>query len=104
MVTATKFVAAALGGLLLVAAYTPAWAGEATTAPIAPATTASNDHSLVGVLSPLLTDTVQHKAQKNCKADSLYSQHAVVGDPDSCFMDRYDTRVQSINPVFSGIL
>jgi len=80
-----------MGGLLLAVSYAPAWAGDTSVAaPSAIAPVA--DHSLVGVLSPLLTDTVQHKAQKTCKSDSLYSQHSVVGDPDACFISRVDVR------------
>jgi hypothetical protein len=91
MIVSTKLAAAVMGGLLLAVAYAPAWAGETSTAApsaIAPAA----DHSLVGVLSPLLTDTVQHTAQKTCKPDSLYSSHSVVGDPDACFISRVDVR------------
>jgi hypothetical protein len=47
---------------------------------------------MLGIISPLLNTSVEHKAEKNCKADSLYSQHSVVGDPDACFKGKLDIR------------
>lgn len=101
----TKLAAAVIGGLLFVTAYTPAWAGSATatSATAQPAMAPAADRSLVGVLSPILADAAPHQAQKNCKADSLYSQHSVVGDPEACFMSHVDIRAGAINPGFGGI-
>jgi hypothetical protein len=53
---------------------------------------APSDKSLLGILTPMLTDPATHAAQKDCKPDQLYSQHDVVGDPEACFMGRYDVR------------
>jgi len=108
MVVSTKLAAAVMGGLLLAAVYTPAWAGSAgdTTAAGQPSTAVSADRSLVGVLSPLFADAAPHQAQKTCKSDSLYSQHSVVGDPDACFLNRVDVRASSAggNPGLGGAL
>ena len=99
MVISTKLAAAVMSGLLLAASYAPAWAGStgdsSGTAPAA-------DRSLIGVLSPLLADAAPHQAQKACKPDSLYSQHSVVGDPESCFISRFDVRVGGVNPGVAG--
>lgn len=104
MIRSTKLAAAVMSGVLLVAAYAPAWAGSASD-PSTAATTASagSDRSLVNVLSPVLNVSAQHQAQKNCKADTLYSQHSVVGDPDACFMSKVDVRAGSINTGIGGI-
>src|SRR5208282_2547367 len=105
MMVSTKLAAAVMGGLLLAVSYAPAWAGSATDASAAaPSVMApSADRSLVGVLSPLLADAAPHQAQKTCKADSLYSQHSVVGDPDACFISKIDARAGSAGGAgFSG--
>jgi len=104
MVVSTKLVAAVMGGLLLAAVYTPAWAGSAndTTAAGQSQAAVGADRSLVGVLSPLLADAAPHEAQKSCKPDSLYSQHDVVGDSDACFINRFDARAGSLNAGVSG--
>ena len=91
MAVSTKLAAAVMGGLLLAAVYTPAWAGS-DTAVGAPQAAASGDGSLVGVLSPLFANVATHQAQKDCKADTLYSVHDVVGDPDACFKNKLDVR------------
>jgi hypothetical protein len=102
MVVSTRLVAAVMGGLLLATVYTPAWAGSAndttTTAALTStgASTSSDlsspapgtDHSLVNVLNPLLADAAPHKAPKSCKADTLYSQYDVIGDPNACILYR----------------
>jgi hypothetical protein len=104
MVVSKRLAAAAMGGLLLVV-YTPAWAGSANdmtmsngSRPAGAATSVSTssssspgsgaDRSLVGALNPLLADTAPHKAAKSCKADTLYSQHDVIGDPNACYVYR----------------
>lgn len=93
MVVSTKLAAAVMGGLLLAAVYTPAWAGSADNT--AQPTTTTANQSMVGVLSPVFANVATHPAQKNCKADSLYSNHDVVGDPDSCFQNKFDARAGS---------
>ncbi len=73
----------------------------------APAWSASSDHaapvnaqmvranpessSLLDLLSPVLTgtDPAPRQLVQNCKAPQMYSQHDVVGDPESCFMGHY---------------
>jgi hypothetical protein len=106
MAVSTKLAAAVMGGLLLAAVYTPAWAGSANDPSTAGASSAAagSDRSLVSVLSPILAVNTPHQAQKNCKADSLYSQHSVVGDPDACFMSHFDVRGSSITPGLGGAL
>jgi hypothetical protein len=107
MVVSTRLAAAVIGGLLLAAAYTPAWAGSAndtmtsggsmsagaSTSTGASSSAPSADRSLIGVLSPFLADTAPHEAQKRCKADALYSQHDVIGDPDACFLNRVNVPI-----------
>jgi hypothetical protein len=93
MVLSTKLAAAVVGGLLLAAVYTPAWAGSGDNA--GQPTTANADRPLGSVLSPLLANVVSHPGEKNCKADTLYSNHDVVGDPAVCFQNKLDVRAGS---------
>jgi hypothetical protein len=102
MVASTKLAASAIGGLLLAAVSVPVWAGsvDATTTTGASSSSGASsstggssvasgaDHSLVGVLSPILADAAPHQAQKICKTDSLYSAHDVIGDPETCYLNR----------------
>jgi hypothetical protein len=106
MVLSTKLAAAVMGGLLLAAVYTPAWAGSANAPSTAGTSSAAvgTDRSLVNILNPLLAVGAPHQAQKNCKADTLYSQHSVVGDPDACFMGHFDARSGSLNPGVGSVL
>jgi hypothetical protein len=72
----------------------PAWSASSDqAAPInAQAMPASpNGNSLLDMLSPILanTDTSPRQPKQNCKAPQMYSQHDVVGDPESCFMNRF---------------
>src|SRR5262245_4708654 len=75
----------------------PAWSASSDQAPVnaqvAPANPEGN--SLVRILSPILTDTdpPPRQPKQNCNASQLYSQHDVVGDPDSCVMGHYSTGV-----------
>ena len=73
----------------------------------APAWSASSDHatsisaqevranpqsnSLLGFLTPVWTDTTPTPSQpkQSCKVSQMYSQHDVVGDPESCVMGHY---------------
>jgi hypothetical protein len=108
MVLSKKLLASALGGLLIAASFAPAWAADASNA--APAnqsgSTVSGDQSVLAAISPLLADTKVHKAPVNCKADSLYSNHDVIGDPDACLLSHVDVRAAGAasNPGISGSL
>jgi hypothetical protein len=110
MVFSTKLAAAAMSGLLLAAIYTPAsaWAGSAndatttaassstgvsTTSPGASSRVPVTNQSLLGVLSPILTDVVPHEAQKRCEPSTLYSVHDVNGDPDACYLNRVNVPI-----------
>lgn len=100
MTVSTKVAAIVVGGLLL--AYGPA---RAQSTQAAPATTSAgavtNGQSVLGFIAPLLNTSVEHKAAKNCKPDSLYSQHSVVGDSEACFVGKLDAR-QSASSVPSA--
>ena len=101
MAVSTKL-AAVVGGLLLATTYAPAWA-QSTSAPAPAAQSAgavSGGQYLLGVVAPLLNNTTQHAAQKNCKADSLYSAHDVVGDSESCFISKVDARASAPSSSF----
>ena len=72
----------------------PAWSGTAEqAAPVdAQATpTGTNGNTLLGMLSSILTgtDPASRQPKSQCKASYVYSQHEVVGDPETCFMGRY---------------
>lgn len=101
-----KLVATAIGGLLLAASYAPVWAGSADTA--APSTqsaaSGTTNNSVLGALTPLFADVVEHKAQPNCKADTLYSGHDVIGDSEACLISHVDARATGVNPGVSGAL
>jgi len=102
MVLSTKLATVVLGGLMFVAASVPAWAGSSTSAQAGVPPTA--DQSLVTVLSPLFANVVAHPVQDDCKPDSLYSQHSVVGDSDACFVNHTDVRASTAGLGFGGIL
>lgn len=109
MVISKKLVASALGGLLIAASFTPVWAGSDSATAAAPAqstATAPSNQSLLGALTPLLADAAVHKAQPNCKPDTLYSGHDVVGDSEACFMSHVDVRAAgaAANPGIAGSL
>jgi hypothetical protein len=72
----------------------PAWSGTAeqgapVEAQVMPAN--SNSNTLLGMLSSILTrtDPGPHQPKGQCKASQLYSQHDVVGDPETCIMNRH---------------
>ena len=100
MIVSTKLVAAVTGGLMLAMAYTPAFAqsATATSAAAQSAVAPTANGSMLGILSTLATDVGPHQAQKPCKADTLYSQHSVVGDPNACFMSKVDARAGATLP------
>jgi hypothetical protein len=97
-----------MSGLLLAAVYTRTWAGsinDTTTIGVSRSTSASastdassstpgSDHSLLGVLSPILADAAPHQAQKSCKPDTIYSAHDVIGDPDTCYLNRVNVPIR----------
>ncbi len=91
MTVSTKVAAIVVGGLLL--AYAPARAQSTQAA--SSTGTVTNGQSMLGIISPMLNTSVEHKPEKSCKADSLYSQHSVVGDPDACFQGKLDVRQSS---------
>jgi hypothetical protein len=82
MVLSTKMAAVVMGGLLLAAVYTPAWAGPANDASTAGTSSAAAgaDRSLVSVLSPLLNVSTPHQAQKNCKPATKLLNRSRLGD------------------------
>src|SRR5689334_12499774 len=69
-----------------------AWSGGAeqaapTNAQVMPAS--PNNHTLLGMLTRVLTPTDTDPPPPKCKASHLYSQHDVVGDPEACIMGTY---------------
>src|SRR6516165_7165291 len=72
----------------------PAWSGTAeqaapVDAQVMPANSSGN--TLLVMLSSILThtDPGPRQPKSQCKASYVYSQHEVVGDPETCFMGRY---------------
>jgi hypothetical protein len=102
MIISKKLVAGVLGGMLILASYALVWAGSDNAA--APTQSATSNQSLLGALTPLLTDAATHKATPNCKPDTLYSGHDVVGDSEACFVSHVDVRAAAggTNPGVSG--
>ena len=98
MGTFKRTVAAAISGLLIGAASAPAWSADQTTSTVVngrPALADAGQTSTgVGYRSPLsflgsaITEAVPHEQPKTCTHSGLYSQHDVVGDPESCFLGR----------------
>jgi hypothetical protein len=48
-------------------------------------------NSLLTFLKPVLTDTATGMPERDtqCKPSRIYSEHDVVGDPETCIMNRY---------------
>jgi len=93
MLTSKRTAILLMSGLLLGTASARVWAADGkAAAPVSVTVAAPGDRSLLGILTPLLTDPATHEAQKECKPDQLYSQHDVVGDPEACFRGRFDLR------------
>ena len=95
MLTSKRTAILLMSGLLLGTAGARVWAAESkAAAPVSVAAAAEDpgDKSLLGILTPLLTDPATHEAQKNCTPDQLYSRHDVVGDPEACFRGHFDMR------------
>jgi hypothetical protein len=88
-----KRTTALLGFGLLLSVYAPAWSADSTTAAPNAQTTPSNPYgnSLLGMLNSVPTGTSNDppKPENHCKPGHLYSQHDVVGDPETCIMGRY---------------
>ena len=81
---------------LLIGAARPAWSASARqsqqlSTPSAAAQTI-NDSPLVLSILGMNIPQVEHEVQTqpHCKAGQLYSQHDVVGDPQSCFVNVVD--------------
>jgi hypothetical protein len=84
-------VAVLVSGFLVGAASMPARAGESKDPPgvisaeVMPAEGAVK--SLLGVLNSIQVESTPDKERRaNCKAQHLYSEHDVVGDPQACFL------------------
>jgi hypothetical protein len=92
MFISRRTLVALAAGVLLTAASAQAQpvAKQAVASPAASGVADTGSHSLLGIITPALTDPVAHRAQKTCDAGKLYSSHDVVGDPEACFMGRLD--------------
>ncbi len=76
----------------------PAWSASsdyATSISAQPVRTNPESNSLLSLLRPVLTETRPTSGQpaQNCKASQMYSQHDVVGDPESCVMGHYGVSI-----------
>jgi hypothetical protein len=83
---------------LLFGLSAPAWSASSDyAAPISAQGVRANpeSNSLLGFLTPVLTATEPAPGQpaQSCKASQMYSQHGVVGDPESCLMGKYGVGV-----------
>ncbi len=84
--------AALMSGLLIGAAWMPAWPATGATpasinAEVMPAkSVVASLPAAPSWLDPSPVDAAQRKDRTNCKAGQLYSQHDVVGDPEACIM------------------
>jgi hypothetical protein len=87
-----KKAAALLSFGLVLGFSAPAWsadsaaaAGNAEAAPANP-----HDNTLLGFLNSVLSDPPASagRPENHCKPSQLYSQHDVVGDPETCVMSR----------------
>ena len=83
--------AAMISNLVFGAAAMPAWSGTTRAQSITPAVeaVASNNSMPVGDadrswLEPSAANT-RPQARGNCKPGRVYSQHDVIGDPESCW-------------------
>jgi hypothetical protein len=90
----SKKVAVLLIPSLLFGLGAPAWSASsdhATSVNTQIVSANSEGNSLLDLVSPVLTptDSVAKQPAQNCKASHMYSQHDVVGDPESCVMGHY---------------
>lgn len=87
-----RLASGAMAAMLIIGAYAPAWAGPSQNAPTTPAqdpVAPGNDAgSLAGIMGSFLTEHADHRSAKQCKPGSMYTEHDVVGDPESCFINR----------------
>jgi|SRR5579863_1575714 len=98
-------VAAVTGGLMLAMAYTPVFAASATD------TSATTQSAMGATFRPFTGRLFEPGAgqrgtpssAEGLQPDSLYSQHSVVGDPQACFVSRFDARAGAINQRVAGI-
>jgi hypothetical protein len=88
--------AAMLVSGLLIGAARPAWSASAQqnqqpSTPSAAAQTTNDSPAVLSILGMIIPQ-VEHEVQTqpHCKAGQLYSQHDVVGDPQSCFENVVD--------------
>lgn len=91
MVKKKRLAASAMAATLMFGTYAPAWAGPSQSVTVSPqiAVAPANDEgSLSGIFGSIVTDRVAHAPAKQCRPGSMYSQHDVVGDPESCFINR----------------
>src|SRR5690348_11856176 len=90
---------------LLFGVGSPAWSASSDqpapiNAQVVPAD--HNNNSLLGLLSPVVTaaDPTPRQPKQNCNPSQMYSQHDVVGDPESCLMSHYGAGIgQTFVPV-----
>jgi len=81
---------------LLIGTARPAWSASAQQSQQMPTRSAaaqtSHDSPLVLSILGMIIPQVEHEVQTqpHCTASQLYSQHDVVGDPQSCFMSTVD--------------
>ena len=100
----TKLAAGLLGGLLFAVTSGPVWAGSAS-APAQANVPAATEASPVSVMNPLLAMPAEPRVTpRHCKADTLYSTHDVIGDPDACIMNKVDVRGNALSTGAVGIL
>ncbi|HUN59861.1 MAG TPA: hypothetical protein VMU41_17270 [Candidatus Binataceae bacterium] len=87
-----KATAALLSVGLLIGISAPAWSADSKGAVTGVTATVSNPegNSLPSILKSVFKDTAaaSSKPGKQCKASHIYSQHDVVGDPETCTMNR----------------
>jgi hypothetical protein len=99
-----KTTAAVLVSGLLIGAVGPASSASAQQSqqPSTPSAAAQTSNSSPAVLSILgmIIPQVEHEVQTqpHCKAGQLYSQHDVVGDPQSCFENVVDAPSGAVGP------
>ena len=93
-----KTTAAVLVSGLLIGAVGPASAQQSQQ-PSTPSAAAQTSNSSPAVLSILgmIIPQVEHEVPQ-CKTSLVYSQHDVVGDPQSCFMSVVDAPYGAASP------
>jgi hypothetical protein len=78
---------------LLLGICSPAWSANAGSAGADISTPSASPHgnSPLGILSAALSNaaTARRERDKQCRASQVYSQHDLVGDPETCIMNRF---------------